>query len=213
MEINKLINADCMEVMKDIPNKYFELAIVDPPYGEKCDINSNGNRCATRNGFSDLYLNHTSQKWNKKPSERYFKELFRVSQNQIIWGGNFFQLQATSCMLVWNKMQREFTFGDGEIAWTSFKSSIRIFDYSRGEMQKEKRFHISQKPVALYKWLLKNYAKQGDKILDTHAGSCSSVIACIDMGFEWLAIEKDEDYYRQAQERINKELLKIKIEF
>jgi site-specific DNA-methyltransferase (adenine-specific) len=196
-------NMDCMEGMAQFPDKYFELAIVDPPYGQSCDINSNGNRCATRNGFSDMYLNHTSGKWNEKPTDEYFQELFRVSQNQIIWGGNHFQLPPTAGLIVWNKMQRNFSFGDGELAWCSIGNSMRIFDLSRGEMQQENRIHITQKPVKLYEWLLMNYAKQGDKILDTHVGSASSLIACHNMGFEYWGFELDEDYYKAANERLN----------
>jgi site-specific DNA-methyltransferase (adenine-specific) len=203
-ELNSFYNIDCMELMKNTPDKFFELAIVDPPYGEECDINTEGNRTSARNGFSELYLKHTSGKWNIKPGKEYFDELFRVSKNQIIWGGNFFELPPTSCLIVWNKMQRNFTFGDGELAWASsgLGKSMRIFDFSRGQMQKETRIHITQKPVALYEWLLKNYAKEGDKILDTHAGSASSLIACHNLGFEYVGCEVDGDYFKAANERL-----------
>lgn len=172
-----ITNEDNMKLMARYSDKYFDLAIVDPPYGQSCDINSNGNRTASRNGFSNLYLNHTSQDWNVAPKKEYFDELFRVSKNQIIWGGNFFELPPTPSLIVWNKMQRNFSFGDGELAWCSIGKSMRIFDFSRGQMQQENRIHITQKPVALYKWLLNKYAKQGDRILDTHLGSMSIAIA------------------------------------
>jgi site-specific DNA-methyltransferase (adenine-specific) len=197
-----ITNEDCMELLKRTPDNYYELALVDPPYGENCDINSKGNRTSSKNGFSDLYLNHTSKDWNVAPKKEYFDELFRVSKNQIIWGGNFFELPPTPSLIVWNKMQRNFTFGDGELAWCSIGKSMRIFDFSRGQMQQEKRIHITQKPVALYKWILDKYAKENDKILDTHLGSMSIAIAAHDYGFELVGCELDIDYYNKGIERI-----------
>jgi len=213
MELNKIILADCMDVMKDIPDKYFELAIVDPPYGKMCDVDSTGNSNSKNNGFSKLWLDEKDKKdkWNELPNDKYFKELFRISVNQIIWGGNYFQLPISSCWLVWDKGQRDFTFADAELGWTSFKSAVRIFEFSRARMMSENKIHPTQKPVALYKWLLKNYAKQGDKILDTHSGSGTTAIACIDMGFDYVCIEKDKDYYEASVKRISKELIKIKM--
>ena len=198
-----LILDDCMNVMKDYEDNHFDLAITDPPYGEECDINSNGNRTATRNGFSDLYLNHTSGKWNVAPKKEYFDELFRVSKNQIIWGGNFFDLPPTPSLIVWNKMQRNFSFGDGELAWCSIGKSMRIFDMSRGEMQKEQRIHITQKPVKLYSWILDKYAKKGQKILDTHLGSGSIAIACHYFGVDLVGVEIDKEYYDKAKKRVD----------
>ena len=198
-----LILDDCMIVMKDYEDNHFDLAITDPPYGEECDINSNGNRTATRNGFSDLYLNHTSGKWNVAPKKEYFDELFRVSKKQIIWGGNFFDLPPTPSLIVWNKMQRNFSFGDGELAWCSIGKSMRIFDMSRGEMQKEQRIHITQKPVKLYSWILDKYAKKGQKILDTHLGSGSIAIACHYFGVDLVGVEIDKEYYDKAKKRVD----------
>ena len=198
-----LILDDCMNVMKDYEDNHFDLAITDPPYGEECDINSNGNRTATRNGFSDLYLNHTSGKWNVAPKKEYFDELFRVSKKQIIWGGNFFDLPPTPSLIVWNKMQRNFSFGDGELAWCSIGKSMRIFDMSRGEMQKEQRIHITQKPVKLYSWILDKYAKKGQKILDTHLGSGSIAIACHYFGVDLVGVEIDKEYYDKAKKRVD----------
>ena len=198
-----LILDDCMNVMRDYKDNHFDLAIVDPPYGEECDINSKGNRTATRNGFSDLYLNHTSGKWNVAPKKEYFDELFRVSKNQIIWGGNFFDLPPTPSLIVWNKMQRNFSFGDGELAWCSIGKSMRIFDMSRGEMQKEQRIHITQKPVKLYNWILDRYAEKGQKILDTHLGSGSIAIAAHYYGVDLVGVEIDKEYYDKAKERVD----------
>ena len=179
-----LILDDCMNVMKDYKDNHFDLAIVDPPYGIGADkaqnnaakqrIKSGGKSKAGR-GWK-LYK---ETNWdNNVPNEKYFKELFRVSKNQIIWGGNYMtkHLYPSSCWLVWNKMQRDFSLADGELAWASFKKSVRIFDYSRGEAlsnnnTKGGRFHPTQKPVKLYEWILHNYAEKGQKILDTHLGS------------------------------------------
>jgi site-specific DNA-methyltransferase (adenine-specific) len=196
---------DCMDAMKDFPDKYFELCITDPPYG--IGVNNSGwiKQGNQRNP-------HKIKKWdNVIPDEKYFTELFRVSQNQIIWGGNYFDLKPTRCFLIWDKVVR-MDQADCELAWTSFINSARIFRYAKGnesgfapmlDVKNGVNIHPTQKPIALYKWLLTNYAKKGDKILDTHAGSCSSVIACIDGGFDWIAIEKDVDYYKSATERIN----------
>jgi site-specific DNA-methyltransferase (adenine-specific) len=200
-----IYNGDCMEFMRNKTTKY-NLAIIDPPYGEKCDINSNGNRTSTKNGYSKLYLEHTSQNWNQAPNMDFFLYLFDISKNQIIWGGNFFELRPSSGWVVWNKMQREFTFGDGELAWTSFTKAVRIYDLPRSAMFSEDRIHITQKPVALYKYLLRNYAKEGDKILDTHGGSMSIAIACWDLGFDLDIIELDKDYYDKAVERFERHI-------
>ena len=199
-ELNQILHADCMDVMQDIPDKYFELAIVDPPYG--LDINTSG-RLVKEKGLK-------YKDWDKTiPSPLYFKELSRISQNQIIWGGNYFTLPATRGFIIWDKQQPEgVSFASCEFAWSSFDRSAKTF-YQRP--QGEKQFHPTQKPVQLYKWLLKTYAKQGDKILDTHSGSGSLAVACIDMGFQYLAIEKDKDYYNASIKRIEKENIKLKL--
>lgn len=195
MNLAGFYNMDCMEGMKEIPDKYFDLAIVDPPYG--IGINASGR------------LGHYGGKgknWDDNaPDETYFKELKRVSKNQIIWGGNYFQLPPTRCFLIWDKQQPEgVSFASCELAWTSYDLSAKTF-YKRPQGQDGgNRIHPTQKPVALYKWLLNNYAKPGDKILDTHVGSASSLIACYDMGFEYLGFELDEDYYKMATERLEK---------
>ena len=204
--------------MKQIPDKYFDLAIVDPPYG----IGENGDKSISRSkpfgskgkrksgiAFGRDYKSFHGGD-SKPPDEEYFAELIRVSKNQIIWGSNHFISLIpydSPCWIVWDK-DNSGDFADCELAWTSFKSAVRKFKYRwNGMLQenmknKELRIHPTQKPVALYKWLLKKYAKPGDKILDTHVGSASSLIACHDLGFEYLGFELDPDYYRMATERL-----------
>jgi site-specific DNA-methyltransferase (adenine-specific) len=192
-----LIHGDCMEYMATLPDKAFELAIVDPPYG------IGANKEKPHNGWRDYGI----KEWdNKIPPKEYFSELFRVSKNQIIWGGNYFTefLQPTSHWLLWDKGQREFSLADGELAWCSFNKALRIFMIARAKIIQDGRIHPTQKPVALYQWLLKNYAKQGDKILDTHLGSGSSAIAADIMGFDFVGLEIDKDYYEAALDRFNR---------
>lgn len=189
-----LRNCDCMEMMKEFPDKYFELAIVDPDFGLNEKI-SQGGTWANKYKKEDGNL-------GGKPDNNYFKELFRVSKNQIIWGGNYFidNLYPTRCFIIWDKIAKMETLADCEIAWTSFDRNSKIYCHTRNSQ--ETRIHICQKPIKLYKWLLKNYAKQGDKILDTHLGSMSSAIACWDMGFDLTGSELDKDYYEQGIKRV-----------
>lgn len=142
-------------------------------------------------------INH----WDIAPPPEYFKELARVSQNQIIWGGNYFNLPPTRCFLIWKKLtiSESFSMAMCEYAWTSFNDNAKVFEYAP---QDKARFHPTQKPVALYEWILNRYAKKGDKILDTHAGSASSLVACHNMGFDFVGCEIDEEYYRLANERL-----------
>jgi len=188
---------DCMEFMKGIPDKYYELAIVDPPYG------IGANKEKPHNGWQDWGI----KDWdNNSPDRSYFEELLRVSRNQIIWGANHFISKIaidSSCWLLWDKGQRDFSLADGELAWTSFDTSVRIFSYARGKALQEGKIHPTQKPVALYKWLLKNYAKPNDKIFDSHVGSGSIRIACHDMGFDFEGCEIDKDYWEAQEERYN----------
>jgi len=190
----KLYNADCMEVMKTFKDKQFSLAIVDPPYGIGMDGNNNWSGSK-----------HEVKDWdNSAPSTEYFSELMRISKNQIVWGANHFISRMpfdSKCWLIWDKKNDGFSFADGEMAWTSFDTAVRFFRYHRGQ-QTDKRIHPTQKPVQLYKWLLQNYAKEGDTILDTHFGSLSIGIACHDMKFDLTAIELDEDYYGMAKQRL-----------
>ena len=199
--MNVAYNIDCMEIMKTLPDKYFELAIVDPPYG--IDV-ANMNMGA---GKSPRCSKIENRLWKPKdwdagaPASEYFSELFRVSQNQIIWGGNYFALPPTRCFAIWDKGagMRGRSFSECEYAWTSFNRSARIVE--ENPVQPD-RIHPTQKPVKLYKWLLHNYAKKGDLILDTHVGSASSLIACYDMGFDAVGFELDKDYYEASKKRL-----------
>ena len=186
---------DNMEGMKAFPDNHFDLAIVDPPYGIGMDGNNNWSGSK-----------HELKEWdNESPNLEYFKELLRVSKNQIIWGANHFISRIpldSKCWLIWDKKNDGFSFADGEMAWTSFDTAVRFFRYHRGQ-QTDKRIHPTQKPVKLYEWLLMNYANEGDKILDTHLGSGSSRIAAYKLGFDFTAYEIDEDYYRDQEKRFN----------
>jgi site-specific DNA-methyltransferase (adenine-specific) len=197
----KITNEDNMELMARYEDKYFDLAIVDPPYG----IGVDGNK---EQRWADGSLKRKAHKlkgWDSDiPSEQYFKELFRVSKNQIIWGGNYFTeyLKPTKAWVFWYKAQQGLTMSDGELAWTSLKKVTRMYTLHRTYLWQEKPQHPTQKPVKLYEWLLMNYAKEGDKILDTHLGSGSIAIACHNLGYDLTACELDKDYYNAAIKRI-----------
>ena len=196
-----ITNEDNMVLMSRYPDKHFDLAIVDPPYG--IDINSSG-----RLG----HYGGKGKKWDSNiPEETYFNNLFRVSKNQIIWGGNYFSLQPTRCFLIWDKQQPEdVSFASCEFAWTSFNESAKTF-YKRPQNADIERIHPTQKPVALYKWLLEKYANEGDKILDTHLGSGSIAIACHDYKFDLTACELDKEYFDKAMQRIKNHTAQIKM--
>lgn len=148
--------------------------------------------------------------WDIAPGKEYFDELFRISRNQIIWGGNYFELPASRGFLIWRKtnVPEKFSMAMAEYAWMSFQQNAKVFDYSA--VGQDGRFHPTQKPVALYKWILSNYAKPGDKILDTHVGSASSLIACRDMGFDYVGFEIDKEYYDLACKRIEEEFAQLR---
>lgn len=193
-----LYNADCMDILKQTPDKYYSLCIVDPPYGININVSM-----GRRKGDKKSNYHKFAGEDNGIPNEEYFKELFRVSKNQIIWGGNYMTdfLYPSSCWLLWDKgFSEDVTFAQFEMAWTSFKSSCKKFDYNAAK--NIDRIHPTQKPVQLYKWLLNKYAKAGDTILDTHLGSGSSAIAAHDGGFEFTGIELDEEYYNAAKQRL-----------
>lgn len=190
-------NMDCMDGMKQFPDKFFELAIVDPPYGIGDRLVDGAGKDVIGKYKKDYY----EKRWDVKPDKSYFDELFRVSRNQIIWGGNYFDLPPTRGIIAWDKKQMMPTFSRWEYAWTSFDKPTKMFEGISGE---KGRFHPTQKPIALYEWLLTNYAHKGDKILDTHVGSASSLIACEKLGFKYHGFEIDADYYKAAQERIAK---------
>jgi len=197
---NKIVLADCMDIMKDIPDKYFDLAIVDPPYG----ISSFKQK---RHGSNRIDKSEKIGLWDNAPDSSYFSQLFRISNKFIIWGANNFTLPPSEYFIIWDKKQTVSNFAQAEYAWTNCAYPAKVFSFSwagfiqENMKQKEVRIHPTQKPVALYKWLLNNYAKQGDKIIDTHSGSGSCAIACMLEGFDFLAIEKDEDYFKDSSER------------
>lgn len=203
--MNIVHHQDCLEAMRGMPDKAFDLAICDPPYGDGCDISDANSSRHRANGFSQQWRTNTHNIWNVAPSGQYFTELARVSVNQIIWGGNYFTqfLPPSSGWIVWDKCNQGFSFADGEIAWSSFSRALRIYRYTRGYTG---RIHPTQKPAALYKWLLQNYAKPGDKILDTHLGSGSSRIAAYDLGFDFTGYETDPDYFQAQQERFERHI-------
>jgi site-specific DNA-methyltransferase (adenine-specific) len=211
-------NEDNMELMARYPDKYFDLAIVDPPYGidSKISTTSGLNK---GNKFAQLY---NEKRWDKfRPENKYFNELLRVSKNQIICGGNYFaeKLPVSRGWIVWDKQGEGVTSVNNELIWTSFDVSIKTFSrchgLDKGFMAKgtNKVFHPTQKPVALYKWLLDKYAKPNDKILDTHLGSGSIAIACHDYGFELTACELDKEYYEASYKRFKNHISQQRIEF
>ena len=241
-------NMDCMEAMKEFPDGFFDLAIVDPPYGDGgtniggrgLEDGSTGTRWNRFGQRFDRYKlpNQTgggvsrqvagccrpggtwAEKFGKKiiawdvaPGEDYFKELFRVSRNQIIWGGNYFALPPARCFLVWRKLtiSESFSMAMAEYAWTSLGGNAKVFEAAPQGTAKETRFHPTQKPVALYTWQLRLYAKPGDKILDTHVGSASSLIACHRAGLEYWGFEIDKDYYAKAKERLDAEVAQVRL--
>lgn len=197
-------NMDCMKGMKEFPDKFFDLAIVDPPYRDE----NNPNQCMRNNEATGK---HRMDDFGKKPDKSYFDELFRVSKNQIIWGGNNFVLPEHKGFVIWDKCINEhMTFSQCEYAYISegLGTLSKIFQFRVSGA--EERIHPTQKPVRLYTWLLSNFANPGDKILDTHVGSASSLIACERMGFQYVGFEIDEEYYRKASERLNIEKNQIR---
>jgi len=178
-----------MEFMKNVPDKFFELAIVDPPYGI-------GGGLKGGRPFSMLNGNE----WDIPPDNKYFDSLFKISKNQIIWGGNYFNLGRTRGFIIWHKENDGRDFSECEFAWSSFECPSRI--YQQRYIGKKESMHPTEKPIALYRWLLLKYAKPGDKIFDSHVGSASSLIACHLEGFEYVGCELDPVYYKQANERL-----------
>jgi site-specific DNA-methyltransferase (adenine-specific) len=235
-ELNRLYNADCMAAMREIPDNFFELAIVDPPYGNAIRPDGAGisggavdqwqGRGGTRfGGRFDKYAVPAERtggtlaaeygkkiaNWDIAPPPEYFAELSRVSRNQIIWGGNYFALPPTRGFVVWDKQNISETFSMAmcEYAWTSFNVNAKIIKAIPQGLPGEKRFHPTQKPVKLYGKLLDMFAKAGDKILDTHAGSASCLVACRRAGLEFCGFEINVDYFAMAQERLEEESAQV----
>lgn len=199
-----ITNEDNMELMKRYPDNYFDLAIVDPPYG------INAGKMTMGSGKHNF---KKGKDWdNSIPNDEYFKELFRVSKDQIIWGGNYFPLDLNNNWIIWDKLNPNLSFSEAELAWCSIDRNTRIFKrLSTLPDDDGKKQHPTQKPVALYKWLLDKYAKQGDKILDTHLGSGSVAIAAHDYDFELTCCELDSDYYEKAIQRIKNHVSQQKL--
>lgn len=213
--ISEVKNMDCIEYMKQFPDKFFELAIVDPPYFEEYGKANYTGSSVTKKGIKRISTD--IENWDI-PDESYFNELFRVSQNQIIWGCNYYAKHIPSAgRIVWDKKNDSSTFSKCELASHSFGVRVDIFRYMwNGMLQenmknKESRIHPTQKPVALYRWLLQNYAKQGDKILDTHLGSGSSRIAADMEGFDFYACELDKDYFDASCKRFDEYKKQLKL--
>ena len=204
-----ITNEDNMELMARYPDNYFDLAIVDPPYGIK--------RFEKASGESRFKSSKMMQKqgliWDIKPCDDYWHELFRVSKNQLVWGANNFQMPPSEYFCIWNKLQTVDNFASAEYCWVSMglKKPAKVFEYSIHKHNHTDKIHPTQKPVKLYKWILDNYAKQGDKILDTHLGSGSIGIACHDYGYELTACEIDKEYYEKAIERINDHIKQLSL--
>ena len=218
-----ITNEDNMILMARYEDNHFDLAIVDPPYGIGFDGNTTvKGKAGKANTFSNKQ-HHKKKGWdNKIPSLEYFTELQRISKNQIIWGGNYFAhlLPAKKGWVYWDKKitnANNTNYSDGELAYTSFNCVLRKFTYDwigfgyLNNPQRQKKIHPTEKPIQLYKWLLINYAKEGDKILDTHLGSGSIAIACHNLGYDLTACELDTEYYEKAMERINNHKRQIRM--
>jgi site-specific DNA-methyltransferase (adenine-specific) len=200
----KITNEDNMELMSRYPDKHFDLAIVDPPYGLE--------RFKKGGSHVNKYGSENGQWNNEKPTKEYFNELFRVSKKQIIWGANNFELPTSEYFIVWQKSNaQDFSFAMCEMAWTNCKVPAKVYKKLHVSVDDKNKIHPTQKPIELYKWLLDKYAKQGDKILDTHLGSGSIAIACHDYGFDLTACELDKEYFDKAMERINNHKAQTKL--
>ena len=207
----ELTNEDNMELMARYPDNYFDLAIVDPPYGIERFKN-----VTTTPSSKDVHAKRFQRMEtvnNDKPSDEYWSELFRVSKNQIIWGANNFELPPSEYFLCWNKQQAMPNFATLEYAWVSMglKKPAKLFTYSIHKHNQVDKVHPTQKPIPLYEWILMNYAKQGDKILDTHLGSMSIAIACHDYGFELTGCELDKEYYDKGIQRVKNHVSQLKL--
>ena len=218
MEKNKIYNEDCLDFMKRIPNNFFDLIVTDPPYGLKQDKEQNrraGYKGKNQYGTRKYY---GESNWDMKiPSKDYFDEMFRTSKNQVIFGGNYMtdHLPPSSCWVVWDKVTGKNDFADCELAWTSFNKAVRKFKFMwKGMFQeqmnwKEKRFHPTQKPVALGRWILEKFGNKGDLIFDPFAGCGSFLVACKQLGFEFVGCEINNAYVKIAKQRLCQNILSV----
>lgn len=210
--INTVINDDCLNVLKDLPDRCIDLVLTDPPYGINYDLQQNKQSESGRISNGGKWKKYEYTAWDKNPpTQEYFDEIFRVSKNQIIWGGNYFNLPQSSCWLIWNKIQRGF-MTDGEMAWTSFDGGVRIFDYSRADAyinSKEGKFHPTQKPLVLIQWCIQQ-AKYHDlplTILDPFLGSGTTAVAAKKLNRRFIGIEISPDYCKIAEDRLKQGVL------
>ena len=199
MSVSKIYNIDCVEYLRSIPDRFFDLAIVDPPYGLPKNSSYGSGKLKSR-----VFNKSRITNWDVAPGKDYFKELFRVSKNQIIFGGNYFNLPPTRCFICWDKIQPWENFSQVELAWTSFNLPSKLFRFDNRTGDK---IHPTQKPIELYAYLLNTFAKAGDKILDTHVGSGSSRIAAYRLDFDFYGCEIDKGYFDAMEERFKKECL------
>lgn len=215
--VNSIILGDCLEFMRKLPDKCIDLVLTDPPYGIGVGKSQSEWKgvCAKQRGY-------TAKTWDEAiPSKEYFAEMTRVSKNQIIWGGNYFtdRLPNSSCWLVWNKLNGENDFADCELAFTSFKKAVRLFEFRwqgmlQGDMKhKEARVHPTQKPVPLFSWCLEQYSKPGDIVLDPFSGSGTTAIAAHRLGRRFICVEKDAEYHAASVERLRKEREQLLLQF
>lgn len=198
--ISKVFNMDCLAYMKTMPDKYFDLVISDPPYGLPTKSTSGSGKLKNRT------LNRADMEWDVAPTKEYFDELFRVSKNQIIWGGNYFDLPPCRCVVVWDKCQPWENFSQVEIAWTSFDMPAKLFRFDNRSWSK---WHPTGKPKELYAWLLKTFAKEGDKVFDSHLGGGTSRIAAYKMGFDFYACEISKEYYDLQETHFQEECMGV----
>lgn len=210
--INRIINADCLDILQQLPDKCIDLVLTDPPYGigvNKKSVILDGT--IQGKGFGARRSNFAKKDWDDAiPQKEIFDEIFRVSKNQILWGGNYFAeyLYNSSCWIVWNKDNGTNDFADCEIAYTSFKSAVRMFEYRwngclQGNMkEKEIRIHPTQKPLPLFQWCLQNYSKEGDLVLDCFSGSGTTAVACHNLHRRFICIEKDPEYWAASVKRL-----------
>ena len=217
-----IVNSDCVEVLKSFDDNYFDLAICDPPYGIGFDkyVYSNGDGAKAK-GFKKQNNKVAPKNWDKGiPQKEYWNELFRVSKNQIIWGGNYFTefLPPKMGWIYWHKKGNDASkFSDGELAWTSFDRALKFVKYDWigfgyiNNAGSDKKIHPTMKPKELYEWVLENYAKKGDKILDTHLGSGSSAIASFRLGFDFVGIEIDKEYYQSSIKRFKEQTAQLRV--
>lgn len=207
MSSSIVYNSDCLEAMRAMPDRAFDICIADPPYGLDKKILSGG-----KNGHVKFHIQYgeSQTRWDKKPDAELFDEVFRVSKNQIIWGGNYFGLPPNRCFVIWDKVQpEECTFSMAEYAWCSFESRAQI--YRQSVLTNHGKIHPTEKPIKLYRWLLEKFAKSGDRVLDPFLGSGSSRIACHEMGFDFVGYELDKEYYDAQEKRFAKYLSQGKL--